>query len=189
MASITIVRKSADYTPTPKQKFFFDTSIWIFPYGSRVDSNNKYTRLYSSLFKMISEAGAAIVIDYLVVAEFINRYLRDYHRLLRDNGEAEENWKQFRKSNEYKECVKGLADEIYHIMAACEKSPMAPELSEISKWTDEFADLEVDFNDVVYWKTCSLHGLIFVTHDSDCAFADIDIVSANPKLASVSAKA
>ncbi len=39
-----------------------------------------------------------------------------------------------------------------------------------------------DFNDVVYWKTCVQHQLVFVTHDVDYHFMDVDIVSANRRL-------
>lgn len=182
MPSLTTIKNSGDFTPVKGQKFFFDTSIWIFLYGSRFDPKNKFTRLYSSLFKSISDNGCSIVIDYLVLAEFVNRYLRDHHRFLIENGEAVENWKQFRKSKEYKECAATLADEIFHILEACEKSPLSPELEEISKWTDEFCELEADFNDVIYWKTCSKHELIFVTHDGDCAFPDIDVITANRRM-------
>jgi hypothetical protein len=82
----------------------------------------------------------------------------------------------------HQECVQGLSDELYHILQAAQRLPLEYSLTDLSAWVDEFAAREVDFNDVVYWKTCAQHNLIFVTHDADCAFMDIDIVSANRRL-------
>jgi predicted nucleic acid-binding protein len=171
-----------EFVPTKDQKFFFDTSVWLHMYGPRLDTRDPNTIAYSRLYKNILEADASVVIDYLVVAEFANRYLRDYHRFLKETEAVTDNWKQFRKTTEYQSCVQGLSDELYHVLQAAKKLPLEYDLGDLSSWVDEFAAREVDFNDVVYWKTCIQHKLIFVTHDADCHFMDIDIVSANRRL-------
>jgi predicted nucleic acid-binding protein len=177
-----IIIGKEQFIPTKDQNFFFDTNIWLYMFGPRLNPDNRNTKVYSKRYKDILEAEASIVIDYLVVAEFANRYLRDYQRFLKETEEITDNWKQFRKTTEYQSGVQSLSDELYHILQATKRLPLEYNLADLSSWVDAFAAREIDFNDVVYWKTCVQHKLILVTHDADCDFADIDIVTANGKL-------
>src|SRR6266436_818133 len=98
-----IIRDPGEYVPQRSDRFFFDTSVWLYMYGPMLDVSSKTTKIYSRLFKDILELEGKIIIDYLVMAEFINRYLHDYHKFLKENNGAPDRWKQFRRTAEYRE--------------------------------------------------------------------------------------
>jgi predicted nucleic acid-binding protein len=81
-------------------RYFFDTSAWIYMFGPLLDIADRRTKLYSIFYRDILEAGAQIVIDYLVVAEFVNRYIRDIHKFHVTNSNAPSRFKDFRKTQE-----------------------------------------------------------------------------------------
>ena len=168
--------------PYRGKKFFFDTNVWLHINGPFIDPRSEKLRTYSSLLKNILANGGIVVIDALVMAEFVNRFLRDNHKVLVNAGEAEANFKAFRATPKYQEITSSLADELYHLLRNTQKINTDFAAIDMDECVAKFAENQADFNDVMYWRSCLSQGLCLVTDDRDCFFDNIEVVSANSKI-------
>ena len=79
--------------------------------------------------------------------------------------------------------LSGLADEVHHTMGSCKSSGwITPEI-DLESAMSEMETAEADFNDYLLSAFCKKNNLILVTHDRDFAGLDVDIITANERLA------
>jgi len=161
--------------------FFFYTNIWLHLYGPNFNYKDPRVEKYSKLLKMISEQPKCkIYIDYLVMAEFSNRYVRD---IFNEHHKIEyQTFKSFRLSQPYRDIITNLADEFYHITEDTEK--IYCDLSDImiDDVLNEVSHGKVDFNDMIIVNICKRLNLALVTDDSDFFEQDMTIYSANNRI-------
>lgn len=162
-------------------KFFIDTNIWLYLYGPHCDHTDNRVKSYSNFLKLIiEEERNSIFIDYLVIAEFINRYVRDTFKL--QHASDFKNFKDFRSSEEHSALIESLSDELYHITQDtetiyCDLAKL--DLDELIKKTSEG---KADFNDIVIMTICELKGLNLITDDADFPHENINIYTSNKRL-------
>jgi len=168
--------------PIEGKTFFFDTNVWIFLFHPCPTPGDRRVERYSQLYKAILTNGGKVAIDLLVVAEYINVYLKSYYNSVFEGSKEYPNYKAFRCSDDYIEVATTVSDELYHIAKDAERLNTDFKTLDLDQTIDKFKGMSADFNDVSYWALCKLNNLILVSDDADCAFSDIDIVTANAKL-------
>ncbi|WP_417822510.1 PIN domain-containing protein [Thalassospira lucentensis] len=165
--------------PTNK-KFFFDTNIWLYLYGPSCDYNIPKVKSYSKFLKTILETeNNSIFIDYLVIAEFINRYVRDTHRI--HHSDKFDKFKDFRATEDYAEIIHNLSDELFHITQDTEVIYCNLADFDLDELIAQTAEGAADFNDIVIMTICKIKGLSLVTDDADFSSDIIDIYTLNKK--------
>jgi hypothetical protein len=60
----------------------FDANIWMYIYGPPSHISSQYRYAYTSALRRIRGAGCPIVLDALVLSEFINAYARFFYNKL-----------------------------------------------------------------------------------------------------------
>jgi len=65
-----------EYTFAAADKLLFDANIWLYIYGPQGNPADQRTRVYSAALAKILAARSRIVLDVLILSEFINRYAR-----------------------------------------------------------------------------------------------------------------
>jgi hypothetical protein len=123
-----------------------------------------------------------VAIDLLVMAEFINRYLREYYRVFHSADIRYKDYKDFRKSSEYSTAATNVSDELYHMLSDSIRINVDFVALDIDAIAKQFGLLSSDFNDVVFWKLCRDQRFILVSDDADCLFGDIPVISANNRI-------
>ncbi|MGQ3891797.1 PIN domain-containing protein [Legionella sp. CNM-4043-24] len=157
-------------------QFLLDTNIWLFLYGPII--NNSRINKYSQAFKKILEAGCQIFIDALIVSEFINRYARIQQGVLA----PEKKFKDFRKSDAFKEIACSIADDASRVLGYCRRIECSFETINMGNLLKEYREGNSDFNDQIITALCNSRGLTLLTDDGDFKNQNIPILTANPKL-------
>lgn len=157
-------------------RLFLDTNIWLFIYGP--SSTNSRVEVYSQVFKSILEAKCKIFIDALIVSEFINRYARIKQGLVA----PKTNFKDFRKSKEFKSIALSIASDTSRVLAHCCQIDSGFESVDMDNVLQVYKEGFSDFNDQIVSSLCNNKNLILLTDDGDFKGHNIPILTANPKL-------
>ena len=168
----------ANYNFTPEDELLLDTNIWLFVYGPQKPGNNKVAT-YSQALANILAANSRIYIDVLIVSEFINAYARLKWNVM---GKPRGDFKQFRKSQDFKPIAQDIADDIKRVLNHCSRVENGFETLDIEGLIAEYAGGDSDFNDQVIAALCQKKGLKLVTDDSDFHGQGIPVVTANKRL-------
>lgn len=170
------------YDFKPSEALLLDANIWLFVYGPQ-KPNDSRVAVYSTALRKIFAAKSSIYIDVLIVSEFINAYARIKWNLLRDSSKTE-NFKQFRRSNDFKPIAQDIAADIKRVLQHCLRIESGFESLAIDTLVEEYAVGDSDFNDQVLTALCKKKGLKMVTDDRDFKGQGISIITANKRLLS-----
>lgn len=163
-----------------EDELFLDANIWLYIFGPQTAPNHPRTRTYSGALKRILMAQSSMLIDVLVLSEFINRYARIEYGYLSPASKPE--FKVFRQSPQFDPVAKDISIAVKTILnhARCignNFENLAP-----ASWLAAFENQRHDFNDLVIAELCKARGLKLVTHDADFKFPGLTIITANPHL-------
>jgi len=157
-----------------------DANIWLFVYGPQKPNDSRVT-IYSTALRKILAAKSCIYIDVLIVSEFINAYARIKWKLLRDSSKTG-NFKQFRRSNDFKPIAQDIAADIKCVLKHCTRVESGFESLSIDTLVAEYAAGDSDFNDQILTALCKKKGLKMVTDDGDFRGQGIPTITANKRL-------
>lgn len=166
-----------DHNFTPQDKLFLDANIWLYLHA-QLKPQAYWVNIYSEVFDRILTAESEIYIDVLVVSEFINRYARIKHELVAPCI----NFKNFRKSPDFKSVAQDIAADVKKILKHCYLIESGFATVETDSLLDEYAAGNSDFNDQVITVLCKTNGFTLITNDSDFKSQDIPILTANQSL-------
>ncbi len=171
------------YKFTSEDGVLFDANIWMYIYGPPSHISSQYRYAYTSALRRIRGAGCRIVLDALVLSEFINAYARFFYNKL-PNDQKPGDFKIFRNSINFKPVAEQIARRAKKILDKSEPAKSHFESKEIISILSEYAGGEADFNDQVLAELCRANHLKLVTHDADFTASNITILTANPRLLS-----
>jgi predicted nucleic acid-binding protein len=161
----------------------FDANIWMYIYGPPSHISSQYRYAYTSALRRIRGAGCRIILDELVLSEFINAYARFFYNKLPSDFKPGD-FKLFRNSSHFKPVAEQIARRARKILEKSEPAKSRFESAEIISILTEYASGEADFNDQVLAELCRANGLKLVTHDADFSGTNLTILTANPRLLS-----
>ncbi len=174
---------TSKYLFTEKDKFFFDTNIWIYLYCPAYYASKRPVRLYSQALKSILTAKSLIFIDVLVMSEFINRYARLEYEKLADG--VFSTFKGYRKDPSFKSTARAIANTSRRILKHCKQTQTPFELLDINAILTAYEADCPDFNDQIIAETCKANNLTLITHDSDFTDYGLTILTANKRILKV----
>ena len=138
---------------------------------------------YTLVLQRIRSAGGQILLDGLVLSEFINAYARFvYNKLPAESRPAD--FKTFRNSAAFKPIAGKIARQARKIIHKCQRTETGFETVDLETILTEYAAGGADFNDMMLAELCKAKGLKLVTHDSDFKGEDLTIITANRRLLS-----
>jgi predicted nucleic acid-binding protein len=170
------------YRFTNTDRLFFDTNIWVYIYGPQGNPRDFRTRTYSRALADAMKACSRVVVDVLVISEFINRLARLEHQTLFHAGRAPQNFKLFRKSIAFQPIAKAIVSAVRNIVKLSARTDSDFEVVDIQALLTEFEAGVHDFNDQMMVHICRTQNLKLVTHDTDFKGRGVDILTANPHI-------
>jgi predicted nucleic acid-binding protein len=162
-----------------KRAIFFDTNIWMYLYCDIANYNHWLTADYSRAFKQILNLKLKIATDIIIMSEFINTYSRIAFSVYNSNNNSSLNFKQYRKTDHYKDTIKNVYNIIKNkILKIAVFENMNYNIDSFQKILNH-EDIDIDFNDLHIVNLCKKNDMYLLTNDKDFKNAEIDIISNN----------
>ena len=158
-----------------------DTNVWLYLNPPPSNPNpHRVALIYGRGLKAMLSKKVQLIMDALVLGEYLNVYCRDEWRA---GYQAKyPKFKDFRKSVDFSVVGKGAAILARSMLKLCMRCDYP--FSSINV-TQTLADFEIgsnDINDGLLTETCRHNNWKLVTHDSDFTFGGIEILTGNRKL-------
>ncbi len=164
-----------------KRQIFFDANILLYifwPTGSY-----SWGKQYSAIFSRLLKQKNAMVVDFIVISEVINRAVRtEYEKHLQQQNISRDKlpFKGYRNSQEGQDAL----GDIYQIF----KKNIINKFSFMGKAFSK-ADIEgflhnnsLDFSDKGIAAICKDNNFVLLTNDKDFAGTDLEILTSHPDL-------
>lgn len=179
------VHDVSTYTFEKGQIFLIDANVWLYIAGPSSNSKHSLERSYSAALKRLLESEGKIVINSLILSEYLNRYCRLVWEALHKT--TYPTFKNFRRSPEYSPVGQDAQQNANMMLQICDRSSDHFESADMEKVFASFGPGISDFNDGLMTESCSKHGWTFITHDADFVCGGIDVLTANNRLISTCA--
>jgi predicted nucleic acid-binding protein len=181
--------RNIDMVGLAKKHYFFDANLWLKilkPQFNLSARDAKYLEFFEK-FKN-SPSHPKIAVTTLVLAEVINRYLRDvtYPKFCKKQGQTNPD------KSYYKEVYRASPQFVCDYISLCEDikayqnfyNLVADGLGTDIKQKDILTSppQSLDFNDNYYYKMALKHGFTIVTDDKDFFVEEVEILTFNNQL-------
>ena len=163
------------------KKIFFDANIWIYIFCEIGDSKKYLVDKYSAAFKNFLKMENPIFIDFVVISEFINTYLRiSFSNYVRKNDLNNCDYKKdYRKTCDFKEAWQNICNIVKsHILVQTNPINFKYDKFSFDKLLDS-QNFNTDFNDNHIINVCRKNNMYLLTHDGDFKNSDINIITEN----------
>ena len=174
------VHDLSDYTFRKDDILLLDTNVWLYLNPAPSDTSpgtSSLSRQYSEAFKSMRSAGALLVMDALVLGEYLNRYCRIEWNALHKKEHA--CFKKFRKSSKFAKVGGAAADLARSMLRLCVRSDPCFAAADADSVLADFESGSSDFNDRLLTETCRRNGWKLVTHDGDFMTGGIEVLTTN----------
>jgi len=169
-----------NYKFSDVDRLLFDANVWLYLLPAPSSSAHYATRLYSAAFKLMKEAGSNILINSMVLSEYLNRYCRiEWSALHR---KTYPQFKDFRQSTAFASVGQNAAAYGKIILKNSTKVDDGFAGVDCLSMLGVFESGGADFNDAMISDLCSRNGWLLVTHDGDFTEGGINIVTGNNRL-------
>jgi predicted nucleic acid-binding protein len=160
---------------------FFDANIILYLFGQT--GNPKWEDAYSSIFGQLLKQKNQMLVDFIVIAEVINRAIKiEYEKYLQRNELKRDslNFKNYRYSKDGQETLSTIYQlidrRIIKRFSIVGKSYTASDIEQML-----IVDY-LDFTDKSIVSICRDNDYILLTNDKDFYHVDIPVLTANPSL-------
>lgn len=170
------------YGFSKEDRVLVDANIWLYLFGPK-PPDSAPARSYSAVLKVLQTAGAQLFLDVLVLSEFVNRYVRDQHRVLAVPGATiSGDFKTFRDSADFIPVAEAVHRSVMLIGKFARPVDHMFTKVDLPALLGEFAKGSKDFNDDLIAEACKLHGFALLSNDADVVQAGITLFTTNPRL-------
>ena len=174
------------YAFSLEDKILIDTNIWLYLYPATQSPKSQHSfmanaiKQYSEAFKKLLSAKVQIILDPLILSEYLNRYCR----IEWEGGFQLQypKFKNFRKSQDFKKIVTEANKCAKQILKICSVHSVSANSIDLSKALNIFEKGNLDFPDLLLVDICKSQNFKLMTHDSDFIYGDIEVLTVNPKL-------
>jgi len=170
----------AAYAFKSDEPLLLDTNVWLYLYPAPSDRATGYAAGYSAALKNMLAAGSCLVMDAMILSEYLNRYCRIEWSALHKRTYSD--FKAFRKSTHFQPVGQGAATYARSMLklCTCHDHPFAS--ADVARVLTDFETGWKDFNDGLLAETCRHHNWKLVTNDGDFTAGGIEVLTTNPKL-------
>jgi len=162
------------------EPLLLDANVWLYlqpppsrPHGQTPASVDEYSKALKSML----QARTRLLLDVLVLSEYLNAYCRIIWGA--SHKAAHPEYKTFRKKPVFLPVGQQAAAEARRILKICARENCPFRDVNIDQILAGFEAGGMDCNDGVLIETCRLNGWKFVTHDGDCSEGGIEILTSN----------
>lgn len=175
------------------ETLLFDANIWLYLYPPPSRPSDRHAAKYSQGLKSMRYAEVELVIDVLVLSEYLNTYCRIEWRALHRRralpaGEKDKkthrSFKEFRKSSDFAMVARIAADYAHRILKLSRRVDHPFAQTNIAHVLTDFEAGASDLNDGLLAETCRRNGWKLVTNDGDFTTGGIEVLTTNPTLLS-----
>ena len=168
------------YTFQKEEPFLLDTNVWLYLFPAPSDKATGHAAGYSAATKNMLAAGCYLVMDALILSEYLNRYCRIEWSALHKRTYPD--FKAFRKSASFQTVGQGAATFARSMLKLCTRHDHPFSTADVGCVLAEFEAGSSDFNDGLLAETCRHHNWKLVTNDGDFTAGGIDVLTTNPRL-------
>ena len=167
------------YTFTKGESLLLDANIWLCLFPAPSGSPSYVTAKYSSALKNMIQTGAQLVLDALILSEYLNCYCRIEYKATAPQGVT---FKQYRNSPAFLPVGKTATGYAQNILGLCQRHNHPFASTDINQVLGNFEAGINDFNDGLLADACRQNGWKLVTHDGDFTEGGINVLTVNGKL-------
>ena len=167
---------------------FFDTNIWLTLFAPPSKEDDFWKNEYSKVFSLVHQNNVPIILDSIIVGEYINKYCRiEIDAYFGDNESAKKiSLKDFRENHFdiYQPIIHSVIESINEIFSLPQIEIINYSFNtfDIENGLDLLKNKKVDWNDILIIDNCQKNSYSLITNDADFLNADIKILTCNPKL-------
>jgi predicted nucleic acid-binding protein len=172
----------AAYGFTNADKLFFDANIWLCIYGRQGSADDFRSSTYSNALKNALRANSQILVDVLVISEFVNRIARMEYEIQYPNKTQRPKFKDYRDSAFFKPVAQAIVSDLRKILKFSARTESGLTAVDIHALLAEFENGGHDFNDQILVRLCVSQNLKLVTDDHDFKGKGVDILTANRRI-------
>ncbi len=170
----------ATYAFQKDEHLLLDTNVWLYLFPAPSDRPTVHAASYSAALKNMMTAGAHLIMDAMILSEYLNRYCRIEWNAL--HKAAQPNFKAFRRSSSFLTVGQGAATYARGILKLCARHDHPFATADVTRVIADFEAGTNDFNDGLLAETCRHHGWKLVTNDSDFTTGGIEVLTSHPLL-------
>lgn len=170
------------YSYSASDKVLFDANILVSLFSGLEPPGSVPVRHYSQVLKSIRQSGAVIVLDVLVLSEFVNVCARKYYDLAISQGGAWQSRKSYRQSAEFKMVAQTIARAAQQIVKLARRLDHPFSAWPIEDILSEYATGAWDVNDQFIIRLCRHEQALLLTNDTDFTIGGITVLTTHPKL-------
>lgn len=168
------------YAFQKEEPFLLDANIWLYLFAAPSGAPAVFASQYSAAFKTMLTAGVRLVMDAMVLSEYLNRYCRIEWAALHRSTHSD--FKAFRQSAAFQAVGKGAAIFARKILTLCARHDHPFASADVVRILTDFEAGSCDFNDGLIAETCRHHKWRLVTNDGDFTEGGIEVLTTNPRL-------
>lgn len=170
----------ATYAFSNGDALLFDTNVWLYLFPAPSATAHGFANNYSAALKRMLAGGVALVLDALVLSEYLNRYCRIEWNALHKTRYPD--FKKFRQSSDFTSVGQGAALFARNILKLCSRHDHPFASADVTQVLADFESGAQDLNDGLLVETCRHHKWKLVTNDGDITKGGIEVLTANPRL-------
>ena len=160
------IHRIDEYEINEDDKFFFDANIWMYMYCSLGNYNARLVKDYSDFYQKIKSIGCPILINPMLVSEFVNAYSKMEFNFIKRRDGLQNYKKDFRTNPEYKQVFDRI-NLITHKKILNGSLKIQDQFHEFNEERFFSNPNTYDFNDEYYCYMASEMNFKIVTHDKD----------------------
>ena len=170
----------ATYPFQKEEAFLFDANVWLFLFPAPSDRATGHAASYSKALKGMLSAESHLVLDAMVLSEYLNRYCRIEWIALHKSVYPQ--FKAFRQSQDFVTVGQGAATFARSMLKLCTRHDYPFAVCNVVQVLADFESGVNDFNDGMFVETCRHNGWKLVTNDKDFITGGIEILTSHPAL-------
>lgn len=168
------------YAFQKEEPFLLDANVWLYLFPAPSGSAAIFAPQYSTAFKSMLTAKVRLMMDAMVLSEYLNRYCRiEWGALHRATCP---DFKVFRRSASFQTVGKGAATFARKMLTLCNRHDHPFASADVFRILTDFEAGSCDFNDGLLAETCRHHNWKLVTNDGDFVEGGIEVLTTNPRL-------
>ena len=98
------------YKPKKDDEFLFDTNVWIYITIPALSYDQKLEQVYANFFGSIRNSKAKILTSFVIISEFVNRFLRNELKNYNEKHGTKITYKEFKHKQEYEKSYKYITN-------------------------------------------------------------------------------
>ena len=171
-----------NYPYSHTDKVVVDANVLVSLFSGLEPPGSTPVRKYSQVLKLITRARTQMILDVLVLSEFVNSCVRKQYQLALESGGVWRSFKSYRQSADFPAVAAATAHAAKQIVKLA--SPIDHEFTScpLDQILTDFAPGKSDLNDQFLVEVAKREGAFLLTNDTDFTTGGITVLTTHPKL-------